>query len=128
MRCLDATFLIDLQAGVPEAAQLVRQWEREGMRVAVPLPAWIEWLRGAYLRGGKALEVALQLAENLEVVSADTIVGHDAARLGADLMRRGRTLSAADLIIAALVRHHRGVLITRDRDFLDVPGLAVEVY
>lgn len=42
-------------------------------------------------------------------------------------MRKGRTLSPADLLIAALVRYHRGVLVTRDRDFSDVPGLAVEL-
>jgi predicted nucleic acid-binding protein len=128
MRCLDASFLIDLQGGVPEASHLVQQWEREKTRVAVPIPAYVEWLRSAYLRGGKALSAALELAENLEVLPADVTVGNDAARLGAELMRRGRILSAADLLIAALVRHHRGVLITRDLDFSDIPGLAVEHY
>ncbi len=128
MFCLDATFLIDLQAGLPAAARLVERWESDGTRVTVPLPAYVEWLRGAYLKGGKALVSALELAENLEVLSPDVTIGQDAARLGADIMRGGRTLSAADLLIAALVRHHRGVLVTRDRDFTDVPGLSVETY
>ncbi len=128
MRCLDATFLIDLQAGLPEASERVREWERDGTRLAVPIPAFVEWMRGAYLHGGKALAAALELADNLEVLPAETPVGLDAARLGAELMRQGRTMSASDLLIAALVRHHHGVLITRDRDFSHVPGLSVETY
>ncbi|MFZ1023739.1 MAG: hypothetical protein WAN87_06360 [Thermoplasmata archaeon] len=84
MRCLDATLLIDLQPGVSDAASLVRQWEREKIRIAVPIPAYVERLRGAYLRGEMGLAAALELAENLEVLPAEAAVGHGAARLGAN--------------------------------------------
>lgn len=128
MICLDATFLIDLEAGDPAAAALVGGWESSGDRVAVPLPAYVEWLRGAYLKGGKTLTRAIELAENLEVLAAEVMVGHDAARFGADASRVGRSLSGSDLLIAAIVRHHHAVLVTRDRDFSGLAGLPVEIY
>jgi predicted nucleic acid-binding protein len=126
--CLDATFLIDLQAGAPEAVERARRWEESGERITVPLPALIEWLRGAYFKGGRTLRAALELAENLEVLSADAAVGHDAARFGADVARKGRALSASDLLIAGIVRHHHAILVTRDQDFSGLPGLPVDVY
>lgn len=128
MFCLDATFLIDLQAGLTPVAERVRAWESRGERTAVPLPAFVEWLRGAYFKGGRTLSAALRFAENLEVLSADVTVGNDAARFGAEAARRGRSLSASDLLIAATVRHHHAILVTRDQDFAGLPGLPVEIY
>jgi len=126
--CLDATFLIDLQAGEPEAVARARHWEVSRERVAVPLPALVEWLRGSYFKGGRTLRAALELAENIEVLPADLAMGHDAARFGADAARNGRALSASDLLIVAIVRHHHAILVTRDPDFSGLPGLPVEVY
>lgn len=128
MLCLDATFLIDLQANVPAAVARAKEWERAGERLAVPLPAYVEWLRGAHFKGGRTLRAALAMAENLEVLLPDLSVGHDAARFGAEATRLGKSLSASDLLIAALVRHHHAVLVTRDADFSGLPGLPVESY
>ena len=68
------------------------------------------------------------MADNLEILGADASVGHDAARFGAETTRLGRALSASDLLIAGIVRHHHAVLVTRDRDFAGLPGLPVELY
>ena len=128
MRCLDSTYLIDLQEGIEGAVNLARSWEENGERTAVPLPAYVEWLRGAYFCGGKFLAASMRLAENLEVLPISIDTGQDAARFGAETSRLGRALSSSDLLIAAIARHHHAVLVTRDSGFAGLPGLPVESY
>jgi len=43
-----------------------------------------------------------------------------------ELTRRGRQLSQTDIVLAALARRHRMILLTTDRDFEALPDLQLE--
>ena len=83
---------------------------------------------GAHCRCGPRVRTAIELLAGLGILTADGAVASQASELGAELIRRGVRPSAADLLIAASVRVHRKVLLTRDRGFAAIPGLAVETY
>ncbi len=128
MRCLDATYLMDYLEGDPAAVGKMREWSNSGERLSVPAPAVAETLLGAYFEGGRSLREALGLVEGLEVLPIDAPVAAEAARLGAEQLRRGTTVGTVDLLIAAAARLHQGVLVTRDAAFGRIAGLAVETY
>ncbi|MCX6594669.1 MAG: type II toxin-antitoxin system VapC family toxin [Acidobacteria bacterium] len=56
-------------------------------------------------------------------VNADTASHYADIRL--DLKRAGRPIPTNDLWIAALARQHQSAVVTRDRHFDNIPGLAV---
>lgn len=56
-------------------------------------------------------------------VNADTASHYADVRL--DLKRAGRPIPTNDLWIAALARQHQSAVVTRDRHFDNIPGLAV---
>jgi len=128
MRCLDSSFVVDLLAGLPAAIRKASELQQSGERLSITAPAMAEVLMGAHYRGGPYLRKALELVAGLDILAADGAVASQAGELGAELMRRGIRPSAADLLIAASVRVHRKVLLTRDRGFAAIPGLAVETY
>ncbi len=128
MRCLDSSFVVDLLAGEPPALRKAAELEGSGERLSIAVPAMAEVLMGAHYQGGSYLRKALELLAGLDILTADGAVAVDAGTLGAELLRRGTRASAADLLIAASVRVHRKVLLTRDRGFSTMPGLAVETY
>lgn len=128
MRCLDATFLIDYLAGDSAAMEKAKEWAEAGERLASPAPAVAEALIGAHFRGGAALREALAFIATIDILPSDDWVAGEAGRLGADQLRHGARLSLSDLLIAATTRLNQGILVTRDKAFGHVPGLAVETY
>lgn len=128
MRCLDATFLVDVLKGLPAARRKAEVFKESGERLSVAAPALAEILIGAYYRGGSLLRETLELASALDVVDVDVHDAAEAARLGADLLRRGEAIATTDLLIAAAAKLHGQILVTRDRSFSRIPGLAVEAY
>lgn len=128
MRCLDATFLIDYLAGDRAAVEKAKEWAATGERLAAPAPAVAETLLGAYFEGGSASREALGFLDTLEVLPIDASVAAEAGRMGAEQLQRGTAVSIVDLLIAATVRANRGILVTRDTAFGQIPGLAVEAY
>lgn len=128
MRCLDATYLIDYLEGQPAAVDKMHEWTSLAERLTSPAPAAAELLLCAYFEGGAALRQALGLLETIEVLPADTSVATEAARLGAEQLRRGAAVPMVDLLIAATARIHRGVLVSRDTGFGGIAGLALETY
>jgi predicted nucleic acid-binding protein len=68
------------------------------------------------------------LVRRLEVLPLDGDTAEEAARLGGELDRRGLAIGNLDLLIAAIVRTNRSILVTRDRDFQRIPGLQLETY
>jgi len=89
MRCLDASFVVDLLAGDPAAARKAAELEVSGERLSISVPAMAEVLMGAHFAGGGYLRKTLELMAGLEVLPADAAVGAEAGELGAELMRRG---------------------------------------
>jgi predicted nucleic acid-binding protein len=128
MHCFDSTFLIDYVRGEPLAVEKVRQLVETAERLTTPAVAAAELLIGANFRGSRELARTLELLERLDVLGFDTPEAAEAGRLGAECLRRGSPLVGIDLLVAATARLHRGVLVSRDGVFSQVPGLAVESY
>lgn len=128
MASLDTTFLIDLRKGSPEALIKARELEESGEPKCVTSPAAAEMLVGAFRAGGAQLERTRSLLGSLIFLDADMEACEEAGRLGAELLARGTPVSAVDLLIAAISKRHGQTLITRDRVFARIPGVAVESY
>ena len=78
--------------------------------------------------GGRSLERSLTLARRLPALPLEEEAADEAARFGEGLGRRGLAVGNLDLLIAAVVRRNRGILVTRDRAFQRIPGLHLETY
>ena len=128
MRALDATYCFDVLRGDAGARERALEWESQQELLTVPAPALAEFLRSGYRRGGRLLERSLALTRRLEVLPLEAETADDAARLGGELDRKGVTIGNLDLLIAAIVRKYRTILVTRDQDFQRVPGLHLETY
>jgi predicted nucleic acid-binding protein len=125
---LDSSFLIDLLAGVSRAVVKARDLDRSGEPRWLTPPAASEVLFGGYRLGGAYLAHAKFLVDGLPLLPFDRRACHDAGRLESELASRGTPLGQADLFIAAITRLHGERLLTRDKRFRMVPGLAVEEY
>ena len=128
MRCFDSTFLIDYVRGEPAAVEKVRELLASSERLTAPSVAAAELLVGAHYRGGRELARTLEFLERLEVLPFGIEEASEAGRLGAESLRRGAPVAGNDLLVAATARRHRGILVSRDGVFSQVPGLAVEAY
>jgi len=128
VRSLDATYCSDLLRGDPGAQERASEWESHEEVLTIPSPALAEFLRPGYRRGGRLLEKSLVMIRRLEVLPLDGETAEEAARLGGELDRRGLAIGNLDLLIAAIVRTNRSILVTRDRDFQRIPGLQLETY
>ncbi len=128
MRCLDASFLIDLVRDVPEAVRKAESLATSGEHLSVAAPALAELLIGAYHRGGEDLRKTIDLVAQLDVVEVDAEVAAEAGRLGAELLRRGEAAPMVDLLIAACTTMRKMVLVSRDVAFSRIPGVVVETY
>lgn len=128
MRAVDATFPIDLLKDKPEAQAKARALDGAGEAVVISAPALVEVLVGAHFLGGALLRKTLDLMAEFEVIPADAAVAHEAGRLGGLMRRRGESVAAPDLLVAAASTLHGLILVTRDEAFSRVPGLAVERY
>jgi tRNA(fMet)-specific endonuclease VapC len=128
VRALDATYCFDLLRGDAGARDRAVEWENQKELLAIPAPAFTEFLRSGYRRGGRLLERSLTLTRRLEVLPLEGDSAEDAARLGGALDQRGLSVANIDLLIAAIARKHHAILVTRDEDFQRVPGLHLETY
>ncbi len=128
MRALDARYCFDLLRGDAGAADRARAWESQQEPLTIPAPALAEFLRAAYRQGGRFLERSLTLARRLPALPLEREAADEAAGLGGALHRRGLAVGNLDLLIAAVVRRNRGILVTRDRAFQRIPGLHLETY
>ena len=128
MRALDASFCFDFLRGDEGACQRSAEWERAEEVLTIPAPALAEFLRSGFRRGGRFLDRSLALTGRLEVLPLERESAEEAARIGGELDRRGRSIGNLDLLIAAIVRRHNAVLVTRDQDFQRIPGLLLETY
>ena len=128
MRCLDSSFLIDLLHDDRAAVQKAEELRASGERLSIPAPALAEVLIGAHFQGGASLRKTMEVLAGLDVLDVDATVASEAGRMGAELLRRGVSVTTLDLIIAAASRIHQHILVTRDTVFARIPGLPVESY
>lgn len=127
-RCADATFLIDVVRGDPGASEKTHEMRATGEALRSPSPAVAELLLGALWHAGKAKRATLEFAREIETLPIDFDAAAEAARMGAELLRKGRPLPLVDLLIAATARMHHLALLTRDRGFANIDDLVVEQY
>lgn len=128
MYCLDSTFCIDLANGTNAAITKARDLDSRKERLALAAPGLTEFLVGAFAQGGKRLASALELVSQLEILDVTESIAVDAARMGGECARRGTPVGNIDLIVAAVAKHHRATVLTRDADFSRIPGIVVEMY
>jgi len=125
---LDSSFLIDLLAGEARAVERASALDRSRTPKFVTPPAAAEVLVGAYLVGGEYLAQAKALVDGLTLLPFDREASHEAARLSAELLRRGTPVGQGDLFIAAISKRHGEAVLTRDKRFGWIPGLSVVTY
>ena len=119
---LDASFLIDLLDGRPEAIALAAEIDREGGRLRLPAPVMFELWTGA---SGSVRKQA-ELARIEELVTAYETVGfgrEDARAAGGlqgALTRSGRSLGTVDAEILGMAVARAEELVTGDRALLRV--------
>lgn len=128
MYALDSTFVVDLVKGDPGAKAAAARLEARGEPVAMAAPALAEVMMGAYFAGGANLRRTLEILESVTVTETDAHVALEAARIGAELLRKGEPLSLPDLLVAGAARVAGQTVLTRDDGFGRIPGLAVESY
>jgi len=93
--------------------------------VFIPAVALGELFFGAAKSGRPSENTASveRFAAGRAIVSCDLDVAREYGRLKQRLKERGRPLPENDTWIAAAAKHHRMVLVTRDRHFEDVEDL-----
>ncbi len=128
MRCVDASFCLDLANGHPRAVRKAKEYDSKGESLTIPAPALTEFLIGAFSRGGATLSQALELVASFAVLETTESIAGEAARLGGECLRNGTPVGTLDLLIAATAQHHRATLVTRDRDCSRIPGIIIETY
>ncbi len=67
-----------------------------------------------------------KLCDEYQVISIDLDILEEAAKIHADLKRRGTPIGDADILIAATAINRNLTLVSHDADMLRVPGLALE--
>ena len=103
--------------------------ERKPADIQIPSIVVAELLLGAEKSKQRirTLEVCRKFLEPFEVVSFDDEAAVKYAEIRAALEKRGRVLGTNDVIIAATVMAHDGILVTHcTKEFKQVAGLRVE--
>ena len=85
-------------------------------------------LRGAAWSGDDRFDRAVGFLRRLEVLELGLEGATTAGDLNGKLHTDGAPRSARDTLVASPAREHGYALVTRDRDFEDVPGLDVVLY
>ena len=130
MNCLDSSFLVDFLDSEQEHHEAAKGWmqERSDERFATPAICAFEVLRGTARAGDDRFDRAVGFLRTLEVIEFGLAGAITAGSLDGRLHADGAPLSARDTLVASPAREHGYTLVTRDRDFADVPGLNVVFY
>lgn len=129
MACLETTFLIDLLRGKQNVIKLKDELSMLEQSLIIASPSVMELWVGACLKESEnEKRQILELLNSVEVVDFDTESAKDAGEIEAELVRKGITIEAEDLMIAAIARRRSEKLVTRDQHFASVPGLRVLKY
>ncbi len=120
----DTDVLIDFLAHKGLAERVAFELERGDLRTTAI--SRFELMAGA--RSVRQQAAVLDLLEALPTLPLDQAAADDAARVRRDLEAKGEGIGMADSLIAGIVRHHGGILLTRNRrHFGRVDGLTLSV-
>lgn len=117
----DTDVLIDFLSDQDPIAEKVASALQAGS-LATTAVTRFELLVGA--RGLRRERTILELLGSITVLPLDTPAADRAARLHRSLEQQGQAIGMADSLIAGIVLHHAGILLTRNRrHFGRVEGL-----
>ncbi len=129
MNCLDSAFIVDFLDSEQDHHEAAVAWmDNRADPLATPAICAFEVLRGTARAGEDRFDRAVGFLRTLTVLRLDLDAAMAAGRLDGELHGEGTPLSARDTLVASAARTHGYVLVTRDRDFGDVPGLEVAFY
>lgn len=123
MVVLDSPFLIDLQQAMPAALRRLEALERAAAPIRVPAAAWIEYLSGLMPDVRVEAIRRLEAAASFEPFTRE--FADEAVRIQAELAAQGGVMGWHDLQIAATASYLREPLVSNDRSFRKVAGLAL---
>ena len=110
----DSNILIDALLGSPEATKEILRYPK----AMISLVSWIEVMAGAR-KDADAASTRYFLSA-FECVDLGAEIAEQAA-----VLRQDQKLKLPDAVVLATARVHDAVLITRDTDFPDTPGIRI---
>jgi tRNA(fMet)-specific endonuclease VapC len=126
---LDSGIVGDFIARRHGVAERVRQARKQGHRIGTAIPVVAELYYGAEYSASRERnmrELNRSLA-GIVVWPFDRIAAEEYGRLAAALRRTGRPMQVIDMMIAAIARTLGNcTVVTKDSDFVAVPGLSIE--
>jgi predicted nucleic acid-binding protein len=127
---LDSSFLVDFLDPEQTHHEAARGWmeQRTGEQFTTPAICAFEVLRGTARAGDDRFDRAVGFLRSLDVLALGLEGAIAAGDLDGRLHADGVPLSARDTLVASPARKHGYTLVTRDRDFAEVPGLDVVFY
>jgi predicted nucleic acid-binding protein len=130
MNCLDSSFLVDFLDPEQPGHEAAKAWmEGKAVEQITTLAVCaFEVLCGTARVSDDRFDRAVGLLRTLEVVELDLAGAAAAGTLDGRLHADGEPLSAREALVASPAREHGDTLVTRDRDFVDVPGLDVVLH
>jgi len=138
MWLFDTTFIIDLINEDPHAVEMAEEIEEPTLK-AISVITVQEYLRGIFYLfhdDKNLLYRKLSAAEkellHFEIFSIDYIIAKLAAEIDAELMKKGKQVDMADILIAATAIRYNLTLVTRNiKDFekiASIKPLKIEKY
>jgi predicted nucleic acid-binding protein len=119
---LDANLLIAIEKGNSQALQRIEGLLKEGLPLRVAAVAWVEYLAGVPLGRRHAAQADLDQTTSFEPFTRECAAV--AVQLQSELLKRGARLAHNDLQIAATALHYDEPVVSNDKGFDAVPGLA----
>jgi predicted nucleic acid-binding protein len=126
MVCLDTSILIDIMREDKDTKELEEYLDGQSLCIASPT-AFELWC-GALLSSEKERTKVRGLIESFDVLEMDRECALEAAKIYAELVKRGRELPPLDAMIAGVAKRKGERLITRDEHFRWIDGLNVEIW
>jgi predicted nucleic acid-binding protein len=131
MPCLDTNFLIELIRGNREAQQKASSLQSSGIPVKTTSINACELYKGAYksMRPEDNIKEIESMLENITVLDFDQKSSKKAAKIMEELRAAGQSLSAMDIMIAAITLANNETLLTKDTEhFKRIKQLRIETW
>ena len=132
VKLLDTPLLVDFMRRRLEARQVVETIENAGERPTTTEVNAFELAAGTFVDGRVDKVKFAQLQQTLgrlDVLVLDRAGAYKSAELNSKLRAAGRGMGALDLLVAGIaLASAYDTIVTRDKDFRDIPGLRVETY
>lgn len=132
----DTTFIIDLVNNDEGAVKMAEKIDRMRSMVFISAITIQEYLRGIYyLFGNKPNQIDEKLFKaegdlaRFNGLDLNYNVAKLAAKIDADLTRKGEQIGYADVLIGATAHFYQLTLLTRNKNpFERIPGLRIDFY